>query len=903
MNDSQAQPHVAMIVGNDVTADTRVKKTAASLARHGFRVTVLGLSPSGSRTETSMGRVTIIRLPVDFLLRDRRAKRRRTLTLPSLAYTSKAQYVAAKRRSKIAEREFVAYAGRQRANLAEAQQSAPPLLRKLHRTRIQSTVKARRMIVKARRRVVERREAMWHGRAKSPTSHRHQGSLRAAFINVAAMVPVGASWRRLLPQINDYELSFGPELDKLEPDVIHAHDIHMIGIAERAAVRGRLRGRQVRWIYDAHEYVPGLARYSARVLAAYVSLEREYIRRADRVITVSEPIADQLWRVFDLGRKPAVVLNAPLPVVPDRASPSVRQAAGVRENVPLLVYSGGADPTRGVHTIVKALPLMPGVHLALVVRSESSYVQSLRRIAESASCEDRLHIVPFVEPDQVASYLSSASAAVHPLTHYGNHEVALPNKFFEYLHARLPVVVSDVRAMAQLTQALGIGEVFRAEDPISLAQAAAKTLGDPQKYRRALETDSRILLEYSWPTQERVLVAVYHDLLGHESPPLEGVHGPVSSLMEIEASRDHDHNLAVALGPRNMAGQAWEWGKALERCYPGSRTRVFTVEKRSPIMFPTDVRVPTSSWKSLEWQLTQVRHVLDTYTHVLLESGSGLFGTLNGPSFEGDLPSLREHGVKVAVVLHGSEIRDPRRHRELEPYSPFKDLSTDLARRLLAGVDDLVPRLQRFDGPIFVSTIGLLDYVPDAVWLPVVVDTDLWSPGPEPLQRSRPVVVHAPSQIALKGSQLIEQTVKDMHARGVIEYRQVHNAPAEQMPGIIADADIVLDQFALGDYGALAVQAMASERLVVGHVHDRVRERLPVQLPIVEATVDSLGDVLVAILEDRAGSADAARQGPAYVRRFHDGTYSGSQLAGFLDQRVVSVGQDDAMEPPQPTAE
>ena len=64
--------------------------------------------------------------------------------------------------------------------------------------------------------------------------------------------------------MHDFELAFGPVVDELAPDVIHAHDMHVIGVAAQAAARARGAGREVRMVYDAHEFVPGLSRYGGR---------------------------------------------------------------------------------------------------------------------------------------------------------------------------------------------------------------------------------------------------------------------------------------------------------------------------------------------------------------------------------------------------------------------------------------------------------------------------------------------------------------------------------------------------------------------------------------------------------------------------------------------------------------
>ena len=57
------QPHVVMLVTNDVTGDSRVQKSALAVAEAGYRVTVLGYSPTKARTEEALGPATIVRIP------------------------------------------------------------------------------------------------------------------------------------------------------------------------------------------------------------------------------------------------------------------------------------------------------------------------------------------------------------------------------------------------------------------------------------------------------------------------------------------------------------------------------------------------------------------------------------------------------------------------------------------------------------------------------------------------------------------------------------------------------------------------------------------------------------------------------------------------------------------------
>jgi glycosyltransferase involved in cell wall biosynthesis len=328
------------------------------------------------------------------------------------------------------------------------------------------------------------------------------------------------AWRRLEPGLWNYERAFGPVIDELAPDLIHAHDFRMLGVGARAVLRARASGRPVKLLWDAHEFVAGVRpwRDNARWLPAHRGYAREYAPHADAVVTVSEALADLLRAEHGLTERPAVILNAPTVAATPPADappvPDLRQLCPVDRTTPLLVYSGMATPQRGVGTIIAALPRLPGVHLALVVSDRSApHVRQLLTSATRLGVADRVHPVPYVPHWQVVSFLSGADVGVIPIHHWPNHEIALITKFFEYSHARLPIVVSDVRTMAETVRATGQGEVFRAEDPADLARAVRAVLADPERYRAAYDRPDGPLSAWTWEAQAESLDSIYHRLL------------------------------------------------------------------------------------------------------------------------------------------------------------------------------------------------------------------------------------------------------------------------------------------------------------------------------------------------------------------------------------------------------
>jgi glycosyltransferase involved in cell wall biosynthesis len=321
----------------------------------------------------------------------------------------------------------------------------------------------------------------------------------------------------VLPEIIDQDLVLGSMLDQLRPDILHVHDVFMLGVASRAAHRAAIDGHLMKIIYDAHEYLPGIAAVPPRRVAAYCDLEQEFIHDADRVVTVSEPLAEWLRRDHDLERLPDVVLNAPVESPADAEVTSIRDTVGVPADVPLVVYGGGVNPARGLHTMVQALPALPGVYFAIVSRG-NSVTEELLKLAEQLGVGERVRLAPYVDPEFVPRYLESASVGISPLLRAPNHDIAITNKFCEYVAAGLPIVTSDTPAQAQLVQALDLGVVYRAGDVSDCARAIRSALADRDRLTNRIISDAALRHRFSWAAQAETLRKVYEELLG-ELPP------------------------------------------------------------------------------------------------------------------------------------------------------------------------------------------------------------------------------------------------------------------------------------------------------------------------------------------------------------------------------------------------
>lgn len=323
-------------------------------------------------------------------------------------------------------------------------------------------------------------------------------------------------WRRDWPVFDDWWLSYEPELRAFRPDVIHANDVQMIGVAARYAAHRGLHGLPCPWVYDAHEFVAAVDWGGESVSAAYRQHEAEFIGQASAVVTISPVMAAMLHESQRLSTLPTVVANAP--VAEQVPSPvDLRAICGLGPEVPLLVYSGLVAPGRGLDVAVRGLARLPGVHLALVAGGTDSNFQTLLDIAAEIGVSDRLHRTSYVPPAAVPAHLSVADVGLAPFHYSANYVSSLPTKVPEYLHARLPIVASDMAFMADFLAKTGVGETFASGSVDGFVAATAKVL-EHRDAMRARITDE-LAHEWSWEHQSTGLLALYGAVSGLDPQP------------------------------------------------------------------------------------------------------------------------------------------------------------------------------------------------------------------------------------------------------------------------------------------------------------------------------------------------------------------------------------------------
>jgi hypothetical protein len=284
-------------------------------------------------------------------------------------------------------------------------------------------------------------------------------------------------------------------------DLVVANEARALPVAADAAA-----GAPV-WA-DMHEWAPQERSHvtSWRLLVAPLMRHvcAEYLPRAAAVSTVCDTIADLYRR--DFGVDCEVVRNA-RPYVDLEPSPPDP------DGVIRLAHSGGAVPGRNIETLIDATLGVPGTTLDLVLVPANDGGRYLRRLRERAASSDRVRFHDAVRPEELPRTLNPYDVGVYCLPPANiNMEYALPNKLFDFVQARLGIVVGPSPEMGSFVRDHDLGAVSGGFDVESFRSTLAALTPDTVAAAKAsAHAQARAL---SSETDEAVAHAIVARLLG-----------------------------------------------------------------------------------------------------------------------------------------------------------------------------------------------------------------------------------------------------------------------------------------------------------------------------------------------------------------------------------------------------
>ena len=313
----------------------------------------------------------------------------------------------------------------------------------------------------------------------------------------------GWSKNKAIQLLKYFEFIYRVVKEYKDSDILHCNDLNALPIG---FIIKKFYNGDVKIVYDAHEYEindrPHESKYSIKIK---YFLEKRFIKYADKVITVSDAIANEYVKLYGIP-KPALVLNTPPYKIIDKKD-IFRETLNIAENKTIFLYQGGLSKGRGIEILLDTFKQITDDKSVIVFMGYGSLEELVQAVSQEYN---NIYFHKAVSPNVLLDYTCSADFGISTIEDSClSYRYCLPNKIFEYTMAEIPVIVSNLPEMKRVVED-NIGLVAENNTPKGLKIAIKEALKlDKKELQRNIQKVKKI---YNWEEQEKVLLEVYKDL-------------------------------------------------------------------------------------------------------------------------------------------------------------------------------------------------------------------------------------------------------------------------------------------------------------------------------------------------------------------------------------------------------
>ncbi|MBN2119179.1 MAG: hypothetical protein JW730_21595 [Anaerolineales bacterium] len=241
-------------------------------------------------------------------------------------------------------------------------------------------------------------------------------------------------------------------------DLVISHDISLMPLVHRL-----VSDTTAKIMLDAREFYPknfdDQWQWRLNVKPVNIYLCKTYLPYCDKVITVSRGLADEYKWEFDADAD--VVMS--LPDYRD-LSPSCINPEQIR-----IIHHGYASYSRRTEVMIEMMDYVDErFSLDLMLPIGGAYY---RKIVSMVNQRKNVRVLPSIPMQEIVPFTNQYDIGLFlcPPTNF-NLMHALPNKFFEFIQARLAVAIGPSIEMKGIVEQYGCGIVSHDFNPLSLAQ-------------------------------------------------------------------------------------------------------------------------------------------------------------------------------------------------------------------------------------------------------------------------------------------------------------------------------------------------------------------------------------------------------------------------------------------------
>lgn len=287
-------------------------------------------------------------------------------------------------------------------------------------------------------------------------------------------------------------------------DILHIHDLPFCDIGWKMAEKYGLK-----LVCDQHEYwsnwIGTTAHYNTvtgkivNIFSDWKGFEKKYLRKADLVITVTEPLREAY--IKEVGIQSSKVIT--IPNTPARRYFHLknieREIVQKFEDQFVIFYAGVMSITRGIELIIRALPELEKniPNIRFVVAGRISRNCDPVHLAQREGVSHLVKFLGWLNIEELPSFMAASKIGVFTPTNLENDEInkTIATKVYQYAAMHLPIIVSKAKMMQAFVEKNELGFAVDVENTDDFIRTVKMIYADYEKIKSQVSKNSEKLFK------------------------------------------------------------------------------------------------------------------------------------------------------------------------------------------------------------------------------------------------------------------------------------------------------------------------------------------------------------------------------------------------------------------------
>ena len=261
----------------------------------------------------------------------------------------------------------------------------------------------------------------------------------------------------------------------------------------------RLKNKKL--VYDSHEYfTASVNKKSSRKI--WARMEKYIFPKLKNVITVNNSIKNIYEKKYKVPV--TVVRNVPYNYVISEASQKVILPPDKKI---LLIQGMGINENRGAEEAILTMQYLPDDYILYFIGSGTIWGRLKQLVLELKLSEKVIFIEPLPYLEMMEYTRQSFLGLIfEKIDASEEHLFALPNKFFDYVHAGIPVLSSEAVEIKLLIDQYHVGDTIGNFDPSEIAKKILEISKNKNVYDLWKQNTAEASEDLNWENEEKSLI-------------------------------------------------------------------------------------------------------------------------------------------------------------------------------------------------------------------------------------------------------------------------------------------------------------------------------------------------------------------------------------------------------------